>query len=132
MSVHRFGAALASGDVDGAIACLAPAVVFRSPIVFRPYEGRDAVAPIIHGVAHVLEGFRYVREIGDAGGRHDALVFRARVAGREIEGCDFLDSNDEGLIEELVVMVRPISGALALAEAMGALLDPGAGPVPRP
>lgn len=123
--VHPFGTALASGDVDGAIACLAPSVVFRSPIVFHPYEGRDAVAPVIHAVAHVLEDFRYVREIADAGGQDHALAFRARVAGREVEGCDFIHANDEGLVDELVVMVRPLTGALGLAEAMRALLDAG-------
>jgi hypothetical protein len=40
------------------------------------------------------------------------------VGDREVEGCDFVHTNDEGLIDELYVMVRPLSGAVALAEAM--------------
>jgi hypothetical protein len=54
-------------------------------------------------------------------------VFQARVGDKQIEGCDFIHLDDDGLIDELVVMVRPLSGALALAEAMQAQLaaEPG-------
>ena len=46
------------------------------------------------------------------------LVFQARVEGRQLEGSDFLHAGADGLIDEFVVMVRPLSAALALAEAM--------------
>jgi hypothetical protein len=45
------------------------------------------------------------------------------VGDRELTGCDFLHVNEEGLIDEFMVMVRPLSGAHALAEAMGARFD---------
>ena len=61
---------------------------------------------------------RYEREIGGAGASDRALVFTARVGDRELEGCDFLHTNAAGLIDELVVMVRPLSAALALVEGM--------------
>jgi hypothetical protein len=48
------------------------------------------------------------------------LVFRARVGDRELQGCDFLHIGHDGLIDELTVMVRPRSAALALAVAMNA------------
>jgi hypothetical protein len=44
------------------------------------------------------------------------------VGNRELEGSDFLHVGDRGLIDELTVMVRPLSAALALAEAMKARL----------
>ena len=69
----------------------------------------------------VFEDFRYIREID--GGHDHALVFEATVAGKKITGCDFLHINDEGLIDDFMVMVRPLSGATALAEAMGAQFD---------
>jgi hypothetical protein len=49
-------------------------------------------------------------------------VFQARVGEKQIEGSDFLRVDESGSIDELVVMVRPLSGALALAEAMKAQL----------
>ena len=52
-----------------------------------------------------------------------ALVFRARIGDREVEGCDFLHTNGDGLIDEMFVMFRPLSGAMALAEAMKRQLE---------
>ena len=43
--------------------------------------------------------------------------------GKKITGCDFLHFNDDGLIDDFMVMVRPLSGATALSEAMGAQFD---------
>jgi hypothetical protein len=121
--MHPFRAALEAGDIDAALALLAEDVVFRSPVVFAPYRGRDAVAPILHAVVRVFKDFRYVREIGSPDGADHVLVFRARVGDRELEGSDFLHTGDRGLIDEFTVMVRPLSGALALAEAMKAQLS---------
>jgi len=105
-------------DIERAVGMLADDVVFRSPIVFKPYRGREEVAVLLQAVARVFEDFRYIREIGPPDGHDHALVFEAQVGNRQIEGCDFLHTNEDGLIDEFVVMVRPLSGALALAEAM--------------
>ena len=121
-AMHPFGAALEARDVNAAVALLSEDVVFRSPIVFKPYHGRDAVAAILHAVSRVLEDFRYVREIGAPDATDHALVFQARVGERQIEGCDFLHIDEDGSIDELVVMVRPLTGAHALADAMKAQL----------
>lgn len=116
--MHPFGAALEAGDVDAAVALLSEDVVFRSPIVFKPYHGRDAVGLILHAVSRVFEDFHYTREIGAPGASDHALVLRARVGELEIEGCDFLHLDKNGSIDELTVMVRPLTAAHALAEAM--------------
>jgi hypothetical protein len=49
-----------------------------------------------------------------------ALIFRARVGDRDPQGLDFVHTNTDGLIDELTVMVRPMSGLVALGGAMGA------------
>lgn len=121
-AVHPFRAAVEAGDIDGAADLLADTVVFRSPVVFKPYEGRELVRVILHAVAQVFEDFRYEREIGAADAPDHALVFRARVGEREIEGCDFLHLDADGLIGEMTVMVRPLTAAHALADAMKAQL----------
>jgi hypothetical protein len=104
------------------LSLLAEDVVFRSPVAFKPYEGRAAVAPILRAVLEVYEDFRYVREIGAPDAVDHALVFRATIGGREVEGSDFLHADENGSITELTVMVRPLSAVVALAEAMGARL----------
>lgn len=120
--MHPFRAAIEARDMDAAVALLSDDVVFHSPVVFKPYQGREAVAPILHAVLRVFQDFRYVREIGAEDAADHALVFQALVGDRQIEGSDFLHIDDHGSIDELTVMVRPLSGALALAEAMKAQL----------
>jgi limonene-1,2-epoxide hydrolase len=120
--MHAFGAAVEAEDIDGAVALLADDVVFSSPVVFKPYHGRPAVEAILRTVATRCEDFRYVRVFGADDAPEQALVFRARVGDRELEGCDFIHTRPDGLIDEFTVMVRPLSGALALAEAMRAKL----------
>ncbi|MEV4348351.1 nuclear transport factor 2 family protein [Actinoplanes sp. NPDC049596] len=120
--VHPFRAAVESGDINAAIALLDDDVVFHSPVVHKPYRGRATVAEILRAVVQVFEDFRYVREISTPGALDHALVFRARVGDRDLEGCDFIHQTADGRIDELTVMVRPLSATLALAEAMQARL----------
>jgi hypothetical protein len=75
---------------------------------------------ILRAGMRVFEDFHYEREIGVEGASDHALLFRARVGNRELQGYDFLHIGRDGLIEELSVMVRPRSAALALAVAMNA------------
>jgi hypothetical protein len=121
--MHPFRAAVEAQDFEAAVALLAEDVVFRSPVVFKPYRGRDAVAPLLFAVSRVFEDFRYEREIGAPEARDHALVFNARVGDRELHGCDFLHTNESGLIDDFFVMVRPLSATLALAEAMKVELE---------
>ena len=121
--MHPFRAAVESRDHDRIVALLAEDVLFRSPVVFKPYHGRDALAAILLAVSRVFEDFRYEREIGADGAPDRALVFAARIGEREVQGCDLLHTDEHGLIDELTVMVRPLSAALALAEAMRAELE---------
>ncbi len=124
--VHPFRSAIEARDIDAAVALMRDDVVFRSPVVFKPYHGRDAVRRLLNAVAAVFEDFRYVREIGadpSTGARDHALVFEARVGDKQIEGCDFIQLDEAGAISELMVMVRPMSGMHAVAEAMAAQLS---------
>ena len=108
--------------MDAAVALLSEDVVFRSPVVFKPYQGRAAVGAILAAVGQVFEDFSYTREIGAPDARDHALVFQARVGDKQVEGCDCLHVDENGSIDELVVMVRPMSSVLALADAMKAQL----------
>src|ERR1700676_1711187 len=121
--MHAFRAAVESRDHQAAVALVAEDVVFQSPIVFQPYHGRATLAAMLLAVSCVFEDFRYEREIGADGASDHPLVFRARVGDREVHGCDFLHTDENGLIDEFSVMVRPLSGALALAEAMRVQLE---------
>lgn len=112
----EFRAAVENRDLARMEAALAPDVVFRSPAVFKPYEGREAVMHLLGAVVQVFEDFEYTDEL--EGDRTHALIFRARVGDRTVEGLDHLTVDGDGLVKELVVMVRPLSGLTALAQTM--------------
>ena len=118
--MHPFRRAVEDGDVAALEPLFAEDAVFTSPVVFKPYAGRAIAAAIVRGAARVFQDIRYVREIVSADGRDHALMFQATVNGLQLHGCDFLHLDDDGLIDDLTVMVRPLSAAKALAEAMGA------------
>ncbi|WP_446666726.1 nuclear transport factor 2 family protein [Flexivirga sp. B27] len=121
--MREFRAAVEARDDQAMEALLADDVRFTSPVAFKPYDGKPITAAILRGVLRVFEDFRYVREIHSADGRDHALVFEATIGGTTVNGCDFLHLNDDGLIDDFTVMVRPLSGAKALAEAMGAQFE---------
>src|SRR5829696_5359688 len=120
--MHPFRAAIEARDVEAAAAVFAEDAVFRSPIVFKPYTGRTAIRVVLAGVLRVFEDFAYEVELASADGRDHALMFRARIDGKEIEGCDFLRHDQDGRAVQLTVMVRPLSAALALRDRMAAEL----------
>jgi hypothetical protein len=121
MKSDRFRVAAESKDFSAIEDLFAGDVVFRSPVVFRPYEGREAVAMLLGAVAQVFEDFRYTDQVetGDAA----ALAFSARVGDRELDGVDFLHFDDEGRINRMTVYVRPMSGVNALAAGMQKKLE---------
>lgn len=118
-----FRKAVEAHDIAAAEATLAEDVVFTSPVAFKPYAGKPLTAAILRAVSEVFTDFRYVREMASADGRDHALVFTAKVGDREINGCDFLHLNEAGEIDSLMVMVRPLSAAQALAAEMGARFE---------
>lgn len=113
---HPFRTAVEAGDLDAMTAALADDVRLHSPVAFQPFQGKAAVRELFRNLLEVFEGFHYVDELTGAGTH--ALIFRAVVAGREVEGLDHLRFGPDGRVEEFTVMVRPLSAALALAEAM--------------
>lgn len=117
MSAAAFRRAVESWDIDAVSALLAPDIVFHSPVTHHPFLGRETVTRLLRLVAETFEDFRYTDELAMDGGH--ALIFRARVGDRELEGIDLLRFDDAGLIGDFTVMIRPLSGLIPFAQAMG-------------
>jgi ketosteroid isomerase-like protein len=125
MKSDHFRAAAESKDFSALDELFAEDVTFWSPVVFKPYQGREAVAMLLGAVVQVFEDFRYTDQVetGDVA----TLAFKARVGDRELDGIDHLRFDSQGRVREMLVYVRPMSGMHALAEAMqGKLAEAGA------
>jgi len=120
---HPFARAVAAGDQDAALATIADDVVFRSPAVHKPYEGKEQVDAILRLVSTVFENFQYTNEWRD--GQTTILFFEANVGDRELQGIDILEEDADGLVERFTVMIRPLSGLQAVAETMRTRLGLG-------
>src|SRR5436305_5911758 len=119
MLSDRFRAAVEHGDIDGAAALFHEGAVFRSPVLFKPYEGREQVVKVLRAAERVLGlggEFRYVHQLEDPSDRVAILEFATVVDGKQVEGIDKLTFDDEGKITEFKVMIRPAS-ALQLVGA---------------
>lgn len=95
---------------------LAENVIFHSPYIWEPYKGRRAVCVILATVSKVFKDFTYQREMID--GNNWALEFSAQVDGCPIKGIDLIQIDDNGLIIDFEVFIRPAKGLQTLGETM--------------
>jgi hypothetical protein len=118
---HPFRRAAEAKDVELMAETLREDVVLHSPILFKGFEGREAVGLILSHVAEVLEGLTYVDEA--VGERTVVLRFKANVGDKELEGIDYLTLDEEGKVADLTVFMRPLSALTAfnarMAERLG-------------
>jgi hypothetical protein len=113
---HPFRRAAEAKDLDLLTETLREDVELHSPVLFRGFEGREAVTAILTHVAATLEDLTYTDELHE--GDTVALRFKARVGDRELEGIDFLELDDEGRVAVLTVFMRPLSALTAFNERM--------------
>jgi len=121
---HPFRRAVESHDLDLMRDALREDVVFHSPILFRPFEGRDAALHVLSRVVEIFTDFSYSHELSDA--NTVCLRFHAKVGDREIEGIDFLELDDEGRIAKLTVLMRPMTAVTEFSQLMAAALGTAA------
>ena len=132
--IQRFRAAVEARDLSGFDEIFAPDVRLVSPVKFTPFEGRAAVRGLLNVLLRTFTDFRYVgslageAELGPDGPLVPShiLIFRAAVAGKQVHGIDLIQPGPSGLIEELTVMVRPLSAVTALGDAvLAGLIEDG-------
>ena len=117
---------------------LADDVVFHSPIVHTPQEGKALTKLYLMAAFNVLPGqsepdasaneakkaegnFRYVREVV---GENDAVLeFVTKIDDITVNGVDIIRFDDEGRIAEFKVMIRPLKAIQKIHAQMAQMLD---------
>jgi hypothetical protein len=103
-------------DEQALAEALADDVLFHSPVLWKPKEGKATAMLYLSSAVRVLEDFTYHRQF--VGENAVVLEFSARVGTLSVKGVDIIQFNAEGQIVDFEVMVRPASGLQALAAAM--------------
>ena len=98
-------------------------VVFSSPVVFKPIEGKEMTKLYLMGagITFDMENFRYVREVIDD--LDVILEFETFIGDNSVNGVDMNKWNEEGRIIDCKVMVRPLKAIGALQKKMSEALD---------
>ena len=115
---------------------LHPDVVFWSPVIFAPQRGRDLTLIYLTAASQVFPGdpetegsepsgpsgggFHYTKTVLD--GNHAVLEFETTMGGIQVNGVDIITCDDEGLITEFKVMIRPFKAIEAVRDRMAAML----------
>lgn len=125
--LKQWHASVANQDMSILSELLDDDVVFYSPVVHSPQEGKAITAMYLAGASKVLgnDAFEYVREIVD--GNNAMLEFTTVIDGIAINGVDIIRFNDAGKIVEFKVMVRPLKAINLVHQKMGEMLQQLAG-----
>lgn len=127
LGLERWHRLVRERDFAGVGELLAEDVVFHSPVVHTPQRGRIVTSMYLRAAGHVLgnASFRYVREVHC--GRDAVLEFELELDGVHVNGVDMIRWNDEGLIVDFKVMLRPAKALEVVQRKMAELLAPRAG-----
>jgi hypothetical protein len=114
-------------------------VVFHSPIVYTPQEGRALTTMYLEAARHTLPGdgatgpmgsdgdrdrpgrFRYTKQV--LGGDTAVLEFETTVDGTYVNGVDIIRCDEDGRIVEFRVMLRPLRAVNLVHRQMAAMLE---------
>jgi hypothetical protein len=106
-------AAAERGDAGAVGELLAPDVVFHSPMTERVrFEGKEEVTALHRDIFATLEDLETTEPL--AHGDTRSFSFRARVRRVELEAHVLAHVNEQALIDELKVFVRPLPGLATL------------------
>ncbi len=111
--LERWHRIVAARDAAGLDAVLAEDVTMGAPPYWTKLETRPVVHRLLGIVIQTIEGFTYHREWVRDG--ELALEFTGRVGDLHLQGIDLITLNDEGKIQNLDVMIRPMNALAKLA-----------------
>ena len=97
--------------------------VFHSPVVHTPQRGRDIVVSYLSAAGSTLgnDSFAYVRTLVD--GENAMLEFTTEMDGIHVNGIDLIRFDEDGMITDFKVMVRPLKAVNKVWEQMAAMLE---------
>jgi len=117
-TTHRFREAVEAGDVDAALATLAPDVIAHSPVTASGhFHGHGDLRDVLTAMSESMTDVRYTSDVGDDRVRH--LSGTARIGSQPLEETMRIELDDQARIHELTVFVRPLAGAAAFLDAIG-------------
>ncbi len=122
-TIEKWHKLLESKDVAALDEILHDDVVFHSPVVHTPQKGKQITTLYLAAAFNTLNGddFKYLREV--IGDRDAVLEFQTVIDGITLNGVDMISCDENGLITDFKVMVRPLKAITKIHEKMGEMLQ---------
>jgi len=114
--IDRWHQIVFNKDLKGLEEIISDKIIFYSPVVFKPKNTKEEALFVLTNVIEVFQDFKYHREFFN--GKNLSLEFSANVAGKSLKGIDLIEIDDNGKIINMEVLIRPLSGIIALGEDM--------------
>ncbi|WFL78657.1 nuclear transport factor 2 family protein [Altererythrobacter arenosus] len=113
----------AGSDPAALAAIIRDDAVFHSPVVHTPQVGKPIVVAYLSAAGQTLgnDSFTYVRELVD--GENAMLEFTTEMEGIQVNGIDLIRFDEDGMIADFKVMVRPLKAVNKVWEMMAAQLE---------
>jgi ketosteroid isomerase-like protein len=110
-------------DAVGLDNILAENVVFHSPVVHTPQEGKEITKLYLIAALYVFNNgsFKYLREV--ISGNNAFLEFSTVIEGIAVNGVDMITWGDDGRITDFKVMIRPLKAINLIHRMMGEMLQ---------
>jgi hypothetical protein len=121
-SLSKWLAMNAENDFCELHSIVAADAVFRSPVGLKTYPGRDLVCLMLSTAAGIFEDFKYNRRFVDS--ENAVLEFSAHIGDEQLKAVHVIRFNAVGEFSDIEKMMRPLSAAKALGDAMGAKIGP--------
>lgn len=121
--IHKWHEVINSDDMNALDNIIAEEAVFSSPVVFTPMEGKEITMMYLHaaGQSFNMEKFRYTKEIHD--GMNSVLEFETYIEDISVNGVDMIEWNQDGMISNFKVMIRPFKAVQKVQEKMVEALE---------
>ena len=121
--IHKWHEVINSDDMNALDKIIAEEAVFSSPVVFTPMEGREITMMYLHaaGQSFNMEKFKYTKEIHD--GMNSVLEFETYIDDISVNGVDMIEWNQDGMISNFKVMIRPFKAVQKVQEKMVEALE---------
>eukprot|EP01119_Soliformovum_irregulare_P003371 TRINITY_DN13828_c0_g1_i2.p1 TRINITY_DN13828_c0_g1~~TRINITY_DN13828_c0_g1_i2.p1 ORF type:complete len:139 (-),score=41.18 TRINITY_DN13828_c0_g1_i2:70-486(-) len=113
---------LESNDVSSVDSFFAEDIILKSPVLWKPKEGKPAVRQILMNAKQIFEDFKYHRQWISEDGKDWVLEFSAKVDGKDLKGFDVIKLDDDFKMKEFEVAIRPINSLHIFGKKMSDLL----------
>ena len=110
--IHAFTAALQRKDLDAMLIHMSDDVRLLTPLVAEPFQGKAAIRPVVEALLAVVDRFEFLELM--EGPQHVSEFFKVKVGSLALDGMDYWRLNEEGLIQEMTVLWRPLPAIVAV------------------